>query len=165
MKRKILGVDPGTKCTGWGIIATDGRQYELVEYGTIEPKASLDSAQKYLLIFEGIEEVLQKHGPLALSVETQYVHKNIQSAIKLGMARGVVVVAGAKYGIPVFEYAPAKAKQAITGNGSASKEQILKMIKLLLNLKEVPSSEDAADALALAITHAHFSTRLLCMNL
>jgi len=164
-KEKILGVDPGTQITGWGLIELSGNQYKLIEFGAIKTKAKDSLPEKYLSIFEGIETILKLYKPDALSVETQYVHKNVQSALKLSMARGSVLIASAKNKVPVFEYTPSKAKQAVTGNGSASKMQIGRMMQLLLHLKELPSPEDAADALALAITHAHFSKVRPCMNI
>lgn len=158
MGRKILGVDPGTRTTGWGIIEAISNRYLLIAYGEIKTNPKLSAAKKYLQINEGIEELIKKHRPEALSVETQFVYKNVQSAMKLGMARGSILIAAAKYDVPTFEYAPAKAKLAVTGNGQASKTQVTHMIKVLLNLSQLPSSDDAADALALAIAHAHNST-------
>ena len=163
MKHKILGVDPGTLITGFGIILVDGNRHYLVDCGTIETKKCATPALKYLMIFEEISRLIETHQPAALSVETQYVDKNVQSAIKLGMARGVITLAAAKQNVPVFEYAPSKAKLAVTGNGSAPKAKVGQMIKLLLGLKEAPSSEDASDALAIALAHAHFSRSHSCL--
>lgn len=163
--KKIIGIDPGTQVTGWGVISVKGNRYELVECGTIHPKANDVPEKKYLHIFEELTKVLELYTPEVLSVETQFVYKNPASAIKLGMARGMAYLAAAKWGIPVAEYAPTKAKQAVTGKGSASKSSVQHMVKLLLGLKELNVLEDATDALALAITHAHFSTKVtLCTN-
>lgn len=165
-KRKFLGIDPGTQLTGWGIIDLSGNQYNLIDYGVIKTKSSDSLPDKYLTIYEGVCALLQLHMPDALSIETQYVHKNVQNSLKLSMARGSALIASAKHKVPVFEYAPSKAKQAVTGNGQASKEQVGNMMRLLLNLKEIPKPEDAADALALAITHAHFSNKaVLCTSI
>lgn len=150
----FFGVDPGTKITGYGIVKVVGHQYEAVDYGCIRPPASFNLSDRYLIISNGIEALLDKYQPSAVVVETQYVHKNIQSAIKLGMARGIIIVAARKKGIAVFEYAPTKAKLAVVGKGSASKSQVQKMVQGLLNLSELPTPEDASDALALAICHA-----------
>lgn len=151
----ILGVDPGTQVTGYGIIRVVGNSYEAIDYGCIRPPKSYELPDRYLAIFEGIEQIIKLHQPEAVSVETQFVQKNIQSAIKLGMARGAVIIAARKQKLPVFEYTPKKAKLAVVGNGSASKEQIVGMIQRLLRLSEPPKPEDAADALALAICLAH----------
>jgi crossover junction endodeoxyribonuclease RuvC len=151
----ILGIDPGTRVTGYGIIKMVGRnRYVLIDYGCIRPPPKLCINDRYLIIHEGAEELIEKHQPDVLSIETQFVHKNPQSAIKLGMARGVVIVAARKRGVDVVEYAPTTAKRSVTGRGQASKEQVQSMIQHLLGLKEKPTPEDAADALALAICHA-----------
>jgi crossover junction endodeoxyribonuclease RuvC len=160
MGKKIIGIDPGTTVTGWGIILFQNNRYQLIDCGTIHPKTTAKPELKYLHIFEELEKVIEIHLPDALSVETQFVDKNPQSAIKLGMARGMAYLAAAKLGIPVFEYAPTKAKQAVTGKGNSTKAAVAHMVKILLNQKELNVREDATDALALAITHAHFSTKL-----
>lgn len=151
----ILGVDPGTRVTGYGLIRARMHGYEPLDFGTIRPSPALAAPQRYLVIFEGILFLLEKHQPQAVAVETQFVYKNAQSAMKLGMARAAVMLAAAKRGIEVYEYAPKKAKLAIVGNGGASKEQVQKMVQLLLKLAQIPEPEDAADALALAVCHAH----------
>lgn len=149
----IIGIDPGTVITGYGIVNLTDGHFVAVDYGCIRPPSGLKLSDRYLILFNAIEELLEKYSPDALAVETQFVHKNVQSAIKLGMARGIAVIAAKRRGIPVFEYAPTKAKKAVVGNGKASKYQVQNMVRLLLNLAELPTPEDAADALALAICH------------
>jgi crossover junction endodeoxyribonuclease RuvC len=151
----ILGVDPGTLVTGYGVIRQTERYWEPLDFGCICPPRKLKTQERYLIIFEGIDHLLEKYQPQAVSVETQFVHKNVQSALKLGMARGAVIIAAARRGIEVFEYAPTKAKQAIVGNGGASKFQVQKMVQMQLKLSQIPEPADAADALALALCHAH----------
>jgi crossover junction endodeoxyribonuclease RuvC len=153
----ILGVDPGTRITGYGIIKSFGMQLSAIDFGCIRPPTSFQMTQKYRIIFEGITLLIERHAPHALAVETQYIHKNPQSGIKLGMARGMILLAAALREIPVFEYAPTRAKQAVTGTGRASKPQVQGMVRQLLMLKNLPEPEDAADALAIAICHAHAS--------
>jgi len=153
----ILGVDPGTQVTGFGLIRKEGGRYIPLDFGCIRTKPSLKLSIRYLHIYRGIEELIEKFKPQALSVESQYVAKNVSSAMKLGMARSVIMLAATKKNIPVFEYTPSRAKQAVTGSGRASKEQVQKMVQKLLFLKTLPTPEDAADALALAICHAHAS--------
>lgn len=148
-KKAILGIDPGTETTGFGVIL--GR--EAIDYGCIRPPRSLTLHQKYLYIANGVEELIGTYKPLALSIETQYVKENIQSAIKLGMARGAVIVTALRLGVEVFEYTPSVAKKAVTGRGGASKAQVQAMVQRLLSLKELPTPEDAADALSLALCH------------
>ncbi len=153
----ILGIDPGTLITGYGIIDHQSSCCIAIDYGCIRPPASMMLSDRYLIIFNAIEDLIEQYRPHVLAIETQYVdrkHNNVQSAIKLGMARGIAVIAAKRKGIPVFEYSPSKAKIAVVGKGSASKFQVQAMIKLLLNIaNDLP--EDAADALALAICHGH----------
>lgn len=151
----ILGIDPGTRITGYGVIQTCGQDYQVLDYGCIKPPSSMKLTDRYHIIFNGIETIIATHQPQALIVETQFVQKNVQSAIKLGMARGMAILAAKRQGIPVFEYTPMKAKLAVVGNGRASKAQVQSMVQLLLKLPTLPTPEDAADALALAICHAH----------
>jgi crossover junction endodeoxyribonuclease RuvC len=154
-KQIILGIDPGTRITGYGIIRVDHPRLEPIDFGCIRPPADLELPKRYLFLFNGIETLLDLHCPDAVAVESQFVYKNVQSAIKLGMARGVVILAATRRGIPVIEYTPKKAKLAVVGSGSASKTQVQRMIQLLLKLPVLPEPEDAADALALAICHAN----------
>lgn len=151
----ILGIDPGTRITGYGVIKYHPHKIETLDFGCIKPPASATSSKKYLIIFEGIKALIDRYKPEALSVEGQFFHKNALSALKLGMARGMAILAAEMAGIPIFEYAPTKAKKAVVGHGGASKEQVQRMIQKHLNLSELPTPEDAADALALAICHAH----------
>lgn len=150
----ILGIDPGTKVTGYGLIKVKFNQFEAVDYGCIRPPQNADPSEKYLIIFNSIEKLLETYAPHAVAVETQFMYKNAQSSMKLGMARGMAILAAARGKISLYEYAPRKAKLAVVGNGAASKEQVQKMVQLLLNLPHPPHPEDAADALALAICHA-----------
>jgi len=152
----IIGVDPGTRVTGYGVIKVNGSSYETIDYGCIRPPTKLELPDRYLIIYEGMEELLDKHKPNSLVVETQFVHKNPQSAIKLGMARGIIIVTARKRKIPITEYSPKRAKCAVTGRGSASKELVQTMTQRLLSLSKPPTPEDAADALCLAICHAQY---------
>ena len=151
----ILGIDPGTKISGFGVIESQGSTFKAIDFGCIRPPAEYSLPDRYLVIFNSVDALLDKHRPEALVVETQFVKHNVQSAIKLGMARGAVMIAAARQQIPIYEYAPAKAKMAVVGNGRASKLQVQAMVQQLLRLPEPPHPEDAADALALAICHAH----------
>jgi crossover junction endodeoxyribonuclease RuvC len=160
----ILGIDPGTRVTGYGVIAIEGGRHVPLDFGAIRPPQHLPIEQRYLFIFNGVEFLIGKYEPCAVSVETQFVQKNVQSAMKLGMARGAVMLAAARKGIAVFEYAPKKAKLAVVGNGSASKQQVQHMIQLLLGLSKLPEPEDAADALSLALCHAHTLNSASCLN-
>lgn len=159
----IIGIDPGTRVTGYGIIEVQGSNFRVIDYGCIRPPIKSKLSDRYLILFNSIDELLQKYHPNALAVETQYVEKNVQSAIKLGMARGTAIIAAKRHGLSVFEYTPSKAKLAVVGNGKASKQQVQGMIKLLLRLQVASIPEDAADALSLAICHAQsYNPSILC---
>lgn len=150
----ILGIDPGTVVCGFGIVEFDGVRFRVIDFGCIRPPIKYALPDRYLVIYDSVYALLEEHDPHALVVETQYVKHNPQSAMKIGMARGAVMIAGAKKGVSIYEYAPSKAKLAVVGNGRASKHQVQSMVQHLLHLPEPPSPEDAADALALAICHA-----------
>ncbi|HSX38572.1 MAG TPA: crossover junction endodeoxyribonuclease RuvC [Chlamydiales bacterium] len=152
MPTKILGIDPGTRITGYGIIRLP---LEPIDFGCIRPPFQLPLEERYHILFNAVEALIGQHQPDFIAVESQFVLKNAQSAIKLGMAKGMVLLAGARAKIPVSEYAPKKAKLAVVGTGRASKSLVQKMIQSLLRLPVLPEPEDAADALALAICHAH----------
>jgi crossover junction endodeoxyribonuclease RuvC len=160
-KEIILGVDPGTRITGYGVILI-GHPVIALDFGCIRPPAHLKLEHRYKIIFESLEQLIAKYAPTTIAVESQFVLKNAQSAIKLGMAKGMVLLAAARQNIQVLEFAPKKAKQAIVGTGSATKTQVQKMIQALLQLPQIPEPEDAADALALAICASH--QRRLCTN-
>ena len=150
-----LGIDPGTLVTGYGII--DPQTGRAIDYGCIRPPRKLRLSERYAIIYRSISELIDRYEPEAVSVETQYVNRNVQSALKLSVARGLVILAATQREIPVFEYTPSKAKIAVVGNGRASKEQVQAMIQKLLVLAKPPEPEDAADALALAYCHIEMS--------
>jgi crossover junction endodeoxyribonuclease RuvC len=149
----ILGIDPGTRVSGYGIIEVRGSTFVPIDYGCIRPTASDPLFDRCYALFEGAERLIEKFRPKAVVVETQYVNKNVQSALKVGMARGSVIIAARKNGLDMFEYPPSTAKKAVVGSGSASKQQVQGMVQRLLKLSQ-PPPEDAADALSLAICHA-----------
>lgn len=157
----IIGIDPGTRITGYGIIEIVAGNYQVLDYGCIRPPATLKLSDRYLILFNAIEALLEKYEPTSLAVESQFMKENFQSAVKLGMARGIAIIAAKRRGLPVYEYAPTKAKLAVVGSGRASKTQVQGMVKLLLSLKELPTPEDAADALAIAICHARSYNHLV----
>ena len=160
----ILGIDPGTRVTGYGVIRHLGHVSEPIDFGCVRPPAHLPLHERYKIIFEGVERIIEQFSPHAIAIESQFVMKNAQSALKLGMAKGMVLLAAARHKIPLFEYAPRKAKLAVVGRGGATKSQVQKMIQMLLKLPKLPEPEDAADALALAICCAHHLRLAPCMN-
>lgn len=151
----ILGIDPGTGITGYGLILVKNHLLEALDFGCIRPNKTLTLHDKYLMIHNGVTELIERYKPDVLAIETQFVKLNPQTALKLGMARGSVIIAAKVKGIEVVEYSPSVAKKAITGSGRASKEQVQGMTQKLLCLDKPPTPEDAADALSIAICHAH----------
>lgn len=147
----ILGIDPGSNCTGFALL----KDKTPLEYGCIMPPKAVSLPKKYLEIFEAVCYLITKHKPHVMAIETQFVHKNSQSAIKLGMARGACLIAAAKNNVDVYEYAPKKIKLAATGTGNASKHQVAQMLQMMLGLKDPIIPHDAADALAIALCHSH----------
>ena len=152
--RVVLGIDPGTSVTGYGLVRQEGNRYIALDYGAIRPPRNRRLSERRAIIFEEVGHLLEEHKPDALSLETQFVQKNIRSAMKLSVVGGIITLAATLRDIPVYEYAPSKAKIAISGRGLASKDQVREMCARLLSLGEPPPS-DAADALALAICHFH----------
>jgi crossover junction endodeoxyribonuclease RuvC len=151
---RILGIDPGLRRTGWGVIETEGNRLIFVGCGSVEPAEGLPLASRLLAIHQGLARVLNDFKPLEAAVEQTFVNKDGVATLKLGQARGVAMLAPAMVGIAVAEYAPNQVKKTVVGAGHADKNQILVMLKILLPKAE-PKSPDAADALAIAITHAH----------
>jgi crossover junction endodeoxyribonuclease RuvC len=153
---RIIGIDPGSRITGYGIIDKPGAGLGFVACGTIRAERERDFSQRLLVIFNGLSEIIEKHQPEIAAVEELFVARNVRSALKLGQARGAAVVAMMRHGLPVHGYPPRQVKQAVTSYGHADKEQVRHMIQVLLELSGPPSS-DAADALAVAVCHAqHF---------
>jgi crossover junction endodeoxyribonuclease RuvC len=153
----ILGIDPGSRITGYGLIRTEGTRLLHLDNGGIWTDAATDFPGRLEHIFRGITAIIDKHTPDAVAVENIFFSNNVQSALKLGQARGAAVVACVTRGVPVFEYSALQVKQAVVGHGKAAKEQVQHMVKVLLNLAE-PAQADASDALAVAICHANSFT-------
>jgi crossover junction endodeoxyribonuclease RuvC len=151
---RILGIDPGLRRTGWGVIEVDGNRLAYVGCGLVEPPENMPLANRLLAIHEGLAAVLADFRPVEAAVEQTFVNKDGVATLKLGQARGVAMLAPAMFGISVSEYAPNQVKKTVVGAGHADKNQVLLMLKILLPKAE-PKSADAADALAVAVTHAH----------
>lgn len=151
---RILGIDPGSRITGYGIIDLAGSRMGFVACGTIRTTPKYPLAHRLNEIFEGINEVIKLHDPVVAAVEDVFMSKNPSSALKLGHARGAAVVAAMQNGLAVHDYSPRAVKQAVVGYGQAEKEQVGRMIQVILGLSRQPSS-DAADALAVAVCHGN----------
>lgn len=154
---RILGLDPGLRRTGWGVVDAEGSRLLHVACGTILPPETLPMAERLARLHDGLSDVIRRFAPHEAAVEETFVNMNPASTLKLGQARGVVLLAPAQAGLPVAEYAPLLVKKSVVGAGRAEKQQIRMMIGILLPAAD-PQTEDAADALAVAITHAHHRT-------
>jgi crossover junction endodeoxyribonuclease RuvC len=150
---RILGIDPGSRITGYGVIDMAGQRSLHVASGCLKvPEGGLPERLK--AIFDGVNDVIRRHRPEEMAVEVVFMNRNADSALKLGQARGAAIVAGVQQKLPVFEFTPTQIKQAIVGRGRADKAQVQYMVKVLLGLNQVPET-DAADALAVALCHGH----------
>jgi crossover junction endodeoxyribonuclease RuvC len=158
---KIFGIDPGSERTGYGCIEAAGGRHHLVICGSLSAPAGSSFPEKLRHIHVGLGALLARHHPDCVAVENIFYARNVRSALKLGHARGIALLAAAEAGLPVAEYAPTEIKLAVVGFGRAEKQQVQQMIKLLLGLDAVPSPHDASDALAVAICHLHTATGIV----
>ncbi|HZP47619.1 MAG TPA: crossover junction endodeoxyribonuclease RuvC [Vicinamibacterales bacterium] len=152
---RIFGIDPGADRTGYGCVETDGTRHRIVTCGAIAASASAAFPDKLLQIHQRLAELLRECQPDAVAIENLFFAVNVKSALKLGHARGVAVLAAVEAGVAIVEYTPAEIKRAVVGYGRAEKPQVQQMVKLMLGLPAIPAPHDAADALAVAICHAH----------
>jgi crossover junction endodeoxyribonuclease RuvC len=153
----VFGIDPGSERTGFGCVDSDGHRHRLVRCGAIAAGSTADFPSRLATIFRTLVVELDRCRPDCVAIESLFYATNVRSALKLGHARGVAMLAAVESGVPVLEYTPAEVKRAVVGYGRAEKAQIQQMVKLLLGLERVPSPHDAADALAVAICHLHRS--------
>lgn len=152
---RILGIDPGTATTGFGVIDRVGSTPKLLDYGVITTPAGLPVAQRLLMIYNDLNQLLLSFRPDVLAMEKLFFAKNQTTFVAVGKSTGVMQLAAAQQGIAVVEYSPPEIKQAVTGEGNAEKRQVQYMIQRILSIKEIPKPDDAADALAVCICHAH----------
>lgn len=152
---RILGIDPGTKIAGYGLIEKKGSRIIAVKYGSLKADKNQDFPQRLKFIHSGIMEIILRYQPDQMAIEEVFYGKNIKSAIKIGEGRGIVFLCAALANIPITEYAATAIKKAVAGNGNAHKSQVQEMVKVILELPEIPEPEDASDALAIAICHSH----------
>ncbi len=151
----VLGIDPGTAATGYGIVERNGATLRAVDYGCLETLPTQELPERLLHIHEGVCELIRTHKPLVVGVERLFFNRNVQTAFAVGQARGVVLLAAAEAGLPVVEYGPHEVKLAVTGYGRAAKDQVQRMVQMVLSMPILPRPDDAADALAVAICAAH----------
>lgn len=159
---RILGIDPGSRVSGYGIVDTDGRRTVYVTSGCVRIQED-DIGAKLKTIFDAISQLVEHKMPQELAIEKVFMHRNADSALKLGQARGAAICAATVHSIPVFEYTATQIKQSVVGKGNAAKEQVQHMVRVLLNLPGAPQA-DAADALAAALCHANTRNTLALMH-
>lgn len=151
----VLGIDPGTAATGYGIVERTGSKLRVIDYGCLETPSTQALPARLLEIHRAVTELIITHKPAHVGVERLFFNRNVQTAFAVGQARGVVLLAAAEHGLPVFEYGPHEVKLAVTGYGRADKMQVQRMVQMVLGMAKLPKPDDAADALAVAICVAH----------
>jgi crossover junction endodeoxyribonuclease RuvC len=156
----VLGIDPGTVVAGYGLVDNSDGNLRMVAYGTVKSSQKLSPAERLSKLYYGLKEVVERYQPDVVAVEQPFVSNNVSTAFAIGRAQAVAILVAANQDIPVFEYSPAKVKHMVSSYGASSKEQMQQMVKLQLNLAELPQPADAADALAVALCHiseTHYS--------
>ena len=156
----ILGIDPGYAIIGYGVIKYENYKFTPLEYGAITTPAKTDFSVRLEMIYDGMNSIITKHKPDAMSIEKLFFNTNTTTAIDVAQARGVIMLAARHNKLPAYEYTPLQVKQSVTGYGRAQKAQVMEMTRQMLNLKSVPKPDDTADALALAICHGYTSSTL-----
>lgn len=158
----ILGIDPGYAIVGWGVVEYRAARFKVLGYGAITTDAGTPFPQRLQIIYNDMCYLFEKYKPEAMSMEKLFYNSNQKTVIDVAQARGVITLAAQIYGKDIFEYTPLQVKQSVTGYGRAEKRQVMEMIKSILGLSEVPKPDDTADALAMAICHAHVSGSSIC---
>jgi crossover junction endodeoxyribonuclease RuvC len=162
-----LGIDPGTAIMGYGLVESEaggdegrvrGERLKMVEYGALYTPANTPLVERLPMLYEGLRDLIKEYKPISVAIEELFFNKNVRTALAVGHARGIAILAAAHSALPVGEYTPLQVKQAVVGYGRATKEQVQAMVKILLNMDHVPRPDDAADALAVAICHIHSAT-------
>ena len=151
----ILGIDPGYAIVGYGVVSYNANRFNVLEYGAVTTEAGVKFSSRISEIYDDVSKIILRTKPDALSIEKLFFNTNTTTAIDVAQARGVILLASAKHGVPIFEYTPLQVKSSVTGYGRAEKNQVMDMIKSILRLEKIPKPDDTADALALAVCHAH----------
>ncbi len=155
--KRILGIDPGFGIVGYGIIEVSERVESLLTYGAIYTKSGNSIPKRIEKIYDSLLKILTEYGPQEAAVEELYFFRNVTTAISVGEARGVILLALEKFGVKIYEYTPMEVKLSVTGYGKATKRQVQEMVRIMLKMEDIPRPDDAADALAIALCHAHQS--------
>jgi len=153
--RTILGIDPGYGITGFGVISASGSQLKPIDYGVIRTHAGEEFCLRIKDLHKKLKKIIKKYQPYLIAIEDLFFYKNVTTAIKVGQARGVIILTAVQANLPIVEFTPLQVKQAISGYGKADKAQVQRMVKIILGLKKIPRPDDAADALAIAICAAN----------
>lgn len=156
----VLGIDPGYAIVGYGVVGYNANRFSVIEYGAVTTEAGVKFSTRLTKIYRDICDIIQRTKPDAMSIEKLFFNTNTTTAIDVAQARGVILLAASLNNIPIFEYTPLQVKSAVTGYGRAEKKQVMDMIKNILSLEKIPKPDDTADALALAVCHAHSSGSL-----
>ena len=152
---RIIGIDPGYAILGYGVVDFTANKFSLVTYGAITTDSNMEMPERLKIIYSGLMEIIMEHEPEVASIEELFFNNNAKTAMKVGEARGAAILACINSGLPIYEYTPLQIKQALAGYGRAGKEQIQQIVKSILNLKEIPKPDDAADGVAAAICHGN----------
>lgn len=152
---RILGIDPGYAIVGWGVLDYIGNKFSVVDFGSIQTSSDMDFNDRLLTIYDELDSIIKRTKPQYLSIEKIFYNSNAKTAINVSQARGVLLLCSIKNNLEIFEYTPLQVKQSVVGYGRAEKKQIQEMTKIILNLRQIPKPDDTADALAMAICHAH----------
>jgi crossover junction endodeoxyribonuclease RuvC len=160
----ILGIDPGTVVMGYGLVKIEGQKVSLLDLGVLKPGNKKHNHTRLQLIFNTVSGLITQFAPTDFAIEAPFFGKNVQSMLKLGRAQGVAIAAAMRHGLEVTEYSPKKVKQAVTGNGNAGKEQVMKMLQTLLQFKDSPKYYDATDAVAVALCHFYEQSKQLLLK-
>lgn len=150
-----MGIDPGIATIGYSVIAYENNHFKVITYGVVETKPDIKFSKRLQLLYEGLQKIIDEFQPECCAVEELFFNKNVKTAISVGHGRGVILLLAEQNNLPTYEYTPLQVKQGVVGYGRAEKKQVQEMVKLILNLAEIPKPDDAADALAVAICHAH----------
>lgn len=151
----ILGVDPGLAIVGWGVVEYEKNHFRTIDYGSVQTPAGMATERRLVEIHRGMREIIERYKPSVMAVEELFFNTNITTGIRVSQARGVILLSAAEAGVEIAEYTPLQVKQAVVGYGRADKRQVITMVTRLLGLREPPKPDDTADALAIAICHAH----------
>ena len=152
---RILGIDPGYAIVGWGVIDYENSRFRVVDYGSVQTKAGTDTVERLEKVYQGINTIIERYKPEHMAIEELFFNTNATTAIVVAEARGVTLLAARQHGLVIGEYTPLQVKQAVVGYGRAEKKQIIMMVQTILKLTKAPRLDDTADALAIAICHAH----------